>query len=182
MRGVHCVALVSAIVLGMVALACLTATPAGAHDHRPPKPELRVAGETQRGLRYHTDWTERVGANRCAGQTSTGPNAFPGPVPVPLGNVRARIVLNNQYKPKAFKVTAWEELDQAGTPADGGTRLRTRLKPRHRQHRVVGWIAVMRLAVQDDDLYLSASGRWRDREGCGGSQTGTWRFSVAGHV
>jgi hypothetical protein len=152
------------------------APPAGAHDHRPPRVELAVAGKIQRGHFVTETWTRPSGDGLCATWHGDGFWGYPGPLEVSAGEHVVRFRMYKSQRPR-LHLTMRRRLEKDGR--GGGRDVPFHLRRRMRDGRQI-WVAQFRLAVVRH-VYLDAVARWRDTEGCGGPQEVYRTYHLASH-
>jgi hypothetical protein len=164
----------------IVAMSCALwglAPGAGAHDHRPPRVEVRSAGERQRARPWSLTWTRASGGNTCLTTIADGvPNYRRAAMPwSPKRKIHLRLF--KRHKPRRLAIRMYVRLDEngyvtgRGRPADFSLR-RVWLNGK----RV--WIAGFFGRRTRRHLYLSVRVGYRDVEGCGGRQS----MSLAYHL
>jgi hypothetical protein len=170
------------LVLPAIAVAVLVvkgSVPAEAHDHRPPKAELRFGSSLQKGRLVRNHWSSKT-EDGCISSLVVADPRYPRPgLPVGPGPFRAVLRLARTDRPTDLRVRAWEaDADDRRRP---GRRqdVAVGLRPRKPKGEVIGWTGILRSRVERD-LYLRVTGSWEDREGCLGPQRAIWLFHVTG--
>ena len=169
---------VHAVVVATAVLWSLPSSFARADDHRAPEAFLQAAKQRQQGARYHSDWVAPSGGEICSVGSGGGPIRFRKPLHANEGPVRGRITLTKPHRPKSVDLVAWQKLDEDGQPEEPSEKIQVALRPKRRHSEVVAWV-VRFTAALEEHLYLSLDGRWRDRDGCGGTQLVQWSFHIA---
>ena len=151
--------------------------PALAHDHFPPDARIMAAGGRQRGLDYSVSWSRPSGPGECVTTDGDGDQVFPPGLAVPPGRVKGELLLTKRHRPQRLKLIGWEEVDEQGHAVGRGTVIDYDLGAKRRRGRVVSRVASFAVTVTDE-LYLAAGASWRDRDGCGGTQSVAWTFHL----
>ncbi|MDX6662518.1 MAG: hypothetical protein QOG09_620 [Solirubrobacterales bacterium] len=175
----------SRIVVGILAMASMSlivaianSATAAAHDHRPPKTTLHVAGAFQRGSLYQFDWIRRYSRSTCVDTVADGVLDFPPSMQTGPGPRSLVVKFHRRYRPKRhIRIASWSAVGTDGSPVGDPTYLSYSLSSRGegRQRR---WLARFDVTVVTD-VYLAVSARWRDHDGCGGTQGASWAFHVS---
>jgi hypothetical protein len=155
------------------------AGPATAHDHRPPRAEIRFGSLLQEGRleRYH--WSSKTVDGGCVSSVTVADVGYPRPgLPVGPGPFRAALRLSRSDRPIDLRVTAREGRGPGGRELDERQGVRFTMRPRRAGDEVIGWAARLRSRVEQY-LYLRVTGSWDDRQGCLGTQRATWLFHVS---
>jgi hypothetical protein len=160
-----------------VALALLIVVPRALAGGMPPKTELRVGGQSQRGGVVWEEWNWRDG-QYCVYSSADGTGTYPKPLRVSAGSHRARFLLFRRQMPVAVTITAWHRLDSRGYETGASEVLPYTLRPRrNEQGRVTAW--GVRFSVKPPpDYYLHLYARWPDGR-CGGPRHLLRTYSIA---
>ena len=157
--------------------------PARAHDHRPPKADLRVGGKVQTGHRYHADWVRRTRDPRfCLATFAIGYPTFPKALPhAPGDSVVVR--LHKKAAPLEVEVQRWSAVDDDGHASGTPTPLPWSLRPHLVDGKIRAWDVVVVWPATLDHLYLGVAAYWADQEKCAGepdlgSQFVAWTFHL----
>ncbi len=154
---------------------------ASAHDHRPPRATLRIAGETQTGSRYSDGWIKTANEpGMCMGTFGDGFPRFKRPLSHQVGDEIA-VRLHKSAVPMELSVHRWAEVDDDGAPKGSPVPVPFALRPLLAGADIVAWDVVILPPVIDGHLYLGVDGYWADEDGCGGfpdlgSQYALWTF------
>lgn len=173
------------------ALACLlivgAATPARAHDHRPPPGILMTGDDEQRGHRHHADWVRRARDERfCIASFATGFRAFPRALVHQPGNP-VFVRLAKASPPLEVEVLRWPNVDRNGHATGQPIPLPWTLRPHVVNNEVRAWDVVIPWIATVDRLYLDVGAYWADEEGCTpqpdlGYQYVAWTFHLLGRL
>ncbi|MGH3147109.1 MAG: hypothetical protein ACRDTR_15035 [Rubrobacter sp.] len=177
--GWRWMAVLLATVAAFVAVLAASA-PADAHDHRIPQTVLtKGAKELQVGRRViESSWVYPSGENECAQQTAFYSFRYPEVDRVAAGS-ELRVRVFKAQRPGSFEIGAYSRVDKDGAPSGEGRLLKRSLERVVRDGKTVAWDAVFSAKRPDRDYYLIGTGRWQDREGCGGvEQYAYWGFHV----
>jgi hypothetical protein len=165
----------------LLLLVGLAATPASAHDHDPPTARLRLLGQVQRGAQGSYCWTQPTDEEGvCVGGCADYVSHFPDPLIVGAGEHSADLILRTRHRPRELHISSWTEVEAQGEyeqPKGEPREVPYRLV-RDRSLRRVRMIARITVPVEDH-LYISVFGRWRDCQGCSGSQDSSWTFHLS---
>ena len=166
----------------VVSIGCLLLPMPGAtvqaDDHEPPFVYLMAHGARQRGYRGSTEWARGDSRGGCVGQAADVAGwAFPPPLRVDAGRVSAKVIFKKSDPPTRLVIRSWRKVNDQQDPVGRGRSVRYRLRSLSNRGEITAWLAVIRVVVRHD-LYLEASGRWRDRERCGAQST-SWTFHLS---
>jgi hypothetical protein len=162
-----------------LALVLCGVIPAAAHDHRPPRAELRYGSVLQQGRLIKEHWSSRTEDGGCVSSLVVGQARFPRPgLPVGPGRFRAALRLSRSDRPTDLSVSARQGRGLRGRLLGTSQPVAWTLRPRRAGGQVIGWAAVLRSRVEDE-LYLRVTGTWDDRQGCLGDQRAVWLFHVS---
>lgn len=163
------------------ALALAGPVPANARDHHVPSTRLRAGtGETQRGALFQSDWTapSKSKDGTCAFGSGDGPESYPEGLVVGTDQTTVRIRIGKQEKPVALKLWGWRAVDANGSATGPTENIDYTLKKRTPKDRRAAWVARFSVEVVGD-YYIQMYGRWRESEGCGGTQQAWWSFHLS---
>ena len=169
-----------AIAVAGAVVALAAATPALA-DHRPPIAALHVrhVADAQRGLLYSYEWVRPGGHGLCVAEAADGIRHWGHALRVGSGKHVARIVFANRTRPRSLAISGWRRLGSGGAPVGRPHHFDYELSPRRHAGRVKAWRARFSYRLRaGHHLYFDVFGRWRDRQGCGGTQDASWTFHV----
>jgi hypothetical protein len=153
--------------------------PATAHDHRPPRAELRYGSLLQEGRLIKEHWSSRTEDGGCVSSLVVGNARFPRPgLPVGAGRFRAALRLSRSERPADLSVSARRGRGPGGRLLGKSQAVASTLRPRRAGGEVIGWAAVLRSRIEEE-LYLRVIGSWDDRQGCQGDQKAVWLFHVS---
>lgn len=179
---------VSGVMRHLLLVACVaviaTALPVQAHDHRPPRATLGLAGEVQKGWLYHGDgWSARSDEPRFC-EVGFG-HGFPTFRKALLHSPGQEIVvrLHKPAAPREIEVQRWPGVDDNGYATGTPTPLAWTLRPHTVQGEIRSWNIVVLPPVVDGHLYLGVGAYWADEDGCThepdlGSQYAAWTFHL----
>lgn len=161
-----------AAILAMLAVAALSAalllatqTPAQALGDEPPVTVLRQGNEVfQRGILGSNCWDSPDGEGGSVSRCEEVVASYPKADRVKAGSV-LRVRIFEAEKPDFVSLGAYRKVDDEGSPADEGQRLRTSLRPVARSGRTVAWDVVFQTNRPDRHYYLTLFGRWEDEDG-----------------
>jgi hypothetical protein len=151
---------------------------AAAHDHRIPTATIHGNSDFRRGRLFQWEWIYPADRGRCVTSAADGPLRFRGsPLAVGVGARRVNVKFHKRQRPKGnVDIASWSTVDPDGFPVGDPTYLPSKIFSRGAgaQRR---WLA--RFTVRaPKDAYLAVTARWRDRDGCGGTQSASWRFLI----
>lgn len=153
--------------IAIVVMALLVSPgPALGHDHRKPRVLLISGRERQKGHPYTWTWTKPSG-EFCQVVHADGVADFPRAMAYEAGH-RARIRFFKRHRPTRVKIRVHRRVDEDGDPVGESHPVRHHLRRRRVNDRGV-WDAVFR-RHRIGHHYLYVQARWRDVQGCGGSQ------------
>ena len=124
------------------------------------------------------DWTDRQGKTTCVSFSGDGPEAYPDPMLVPVGERTVRVILRKKERPKTLKGWYWTQADQEGHVVGPGTDIELTLKRKSPPGKKVRWVARFNANILTD-YYIQVFGKWKDTQGCGGSQDVLWSFRLS---
>jgi hypothetical protein len=173
------VAVVAALMAGLVGVLLLAQAPAQAHDHRIPQTALeKGARELHPGtLVKESSWDRIVEDGLCENQNAFYRTRFPYTDSVVAG-AKLRVHISKRQKPDSFEIAAYRTVDENGQPSGEGRLLKRTLERVVVDGKTVAWEAVFSVKRPSRDYYLIAEGLWKDREGCGNEQFAYWSFHV----
>jgi hypothetical protein len=150
-----------------------------AHDHRPPRAELRFGSLLQEGRLFRYHWSSKTPEDGCVSSLIVADPGYPHPgLPVGPGKFRAAVRLSRPDRPTDLRVAAREGRGPGARQPGVSRDVSYTLRPRRAGDEVIGWAAILRSRV-DEHLYLRVTGSWDDRQGCLGRQRATWLLHVS---
>ena len=174
------VALVAAMLVGLLGVLLLASGTAQAHDHQIPNTVLKKgAKELQAGtLVKESSWHYPSGDNECTNETTFYRTRFPETDRVAAG-AKLRVRVSKVQRPDSFFMGAYREVDENGEPSGEARMLKRTLERVVVDGKTVAWDTVFSVNRPNRDYYLVTGGLWKDREGCGGNeQFAYWSFHV----
>jgi hypothetical protein len=160
MRRIAALALAGTLLVGL-------SSPASSHDHRIPKVVLHSGGETQIGNYVSESWT-RPSGRFCLFEHGDGFGGYPKAIGYRPGD-EVFFRLNKKQRPDEVKILSHRAVKN-GYATGRGVRLKVRLKRFRIKGKAAGWDAYF-VPRSTRHNYLDFHVSWRDREGCGGSQS-----------
>jgi hypothetical protein len=168
-----------ALMLGVGVALSLLPGPAPAHDHTPPRVVLRSPGDGQVGRPWSYEWTARESENTCSGVSGDGIPNYQRRAMTWRPKRRIHLRLYKRHKPTGLVIRMYVRLSDSANPAGRGRRADYRLRrtrlPSGRRIWIAGFVG-RRDARRH--LYLDVTVRYRDVEGCGGSQNMVLAFHL----
>lgn len=161
-----------------VAAVVATAIPAAAHDHRPPRTQLRSGDTIQAGRQGSYCWTsagEEPGTAEtlCVDYISS----FPRAKRVRSG-AWASIHFKTPNEPTDTSLSYWGKVDENGFPVGNARSIDHGVVPVRRDDEIVAYRARFRLPQRRSHMYISAFGTWDDQDADAGPQDSTWTFHL----
>lgn len=147
----------------------LAGTPAQAHDHEPPRANVRTPSGSQRGVLLSNCWTSTSTAECTEVQQSF-------PEPLETDDDLVRIVIRKTQPPASARLTSWRSLNE-GQPAGRGATISTLWQPIVYGDGQLGWSANIELPHRGHN-YLELFIMWLDEEGSLHQQDATWTFHL----
>jgi hypothetical protein len=159
-----------ALALGISVALSLFSGAAPAHDHKPPRVVLRSPGDRQIGRPWSYEWSARESENTCSGVHADGIPNYRRRALIWRPRRKLHLRLFKRHQPRRLIVRMWVRLDDSGEPVGQGRRADVSLRRARIDGRRI-WIAGF-YGRRDArrHLYLGVYVRYRDVEGCGGSQ------------
>jgi hypothetical protein len=156
-------------ILAGVTLA-IAAAPSLAHDHQPPRVDLKIGGKVTTGVTLGFHW-ERPAADPggCIATDADAVGTYGRSLHIDARPYIGQIRLFKVERPKSLSLRAWAALDPEGYPAGPSTRIPLKLHAVRRSGVIRWWRATFRVTT-DADLPLELNAAWRDVEGCGGDE------------
>jgi hypothetical protein len=156
--------------LSAVTLAIAPA-PALAHDHEPPRVDLKIDGRVTKGVTLGYNWERPTGnPGECVSTIADASGMYGPPLHVLGGTHTGQVRLFKQQRPKRLSLYAWSALDADGYPIAPYRRVPLKLRAVRRSGVIRAWRATFRVDI-DLDLPLELNAEWRDVEGCGGRES-----------
>jgi hypothetical protein len=167
------------LVLGLAGIAAAAAVaPAAGHDHRVPRAAVHVNEQVDRVHYWTSSWVFGDNGDECGTAHADGFPSYQPQFGVDHPHATPRIWFHKRQRPRAVHARSYSRLDDNGVPVGTGTRLHPRhLRPRREEGEIVAWIARVRVSVAPMS-FIGFRARWRDEDGCGGSQGAEWSFSL----
>jgi hypothetical protein len=171
-RGGLCRTPVAAAIL----VALLAALPAGASDHRKPRVVLFTTGERRVGHPWTYTWVRPSNGSCLVIHADGVPDLDNAGAPWrPTRAIHVR--LWKRQKPGRVTVAAYRKLSSYGAPAGRARTLAYRLRKRVWSTGRRIWVVRFR-GPDVPHLYFELTARWRDTQGCGGTE----ELSAAWHL
>lgn len=135
-----------------------------------------MEGQVTTGKNYRLTWTRRYD-DQCVTLNGDGARAFSDPLRIAAAEHLGRIRIQKRQRPRKVSLIAWTEMDASGHPIGEGMAVPVELLRIRRKGKVTRWVAQFTIRLEER-LLLDFTAAWRDRNGCGGRQSGGWVFSL----
>jgi len=171
--------LLATMAVALVGIATVQASAQeGGRDRQPPDALLMQGSQVlQLGRQGSYCWTYFIGqgwVTSCADFALS----YPAADRVEAGS-QLYITLRKPQRPDRFRIYAYSDVDQDGSPIGEAQRLSTSLERVVRDGRTVGWDVLFSVNRPGRHYYLNAEGQWnqvRDRKASYGQSS--WQFHV----
>jgi hypothetical protein len=175
-RAILLLATMAVALVGIVAAQALAQE--GSRDPQPPDAVLMQGSQVlQLGQQGSYCWSYFAGESWLTSCADTG-FSFPAADRVEAGS-QLYITLRKPQRPDRFRIYAYRDVDQNGSPVGDAQRLSTSLERVVQDDRTVGWDVLFSVNRPDRHYYLVAEGRWNHVRGSKASYgDSSWFFHV----
>ena len=148
----------------------LIPAPALAHDHSPPKTALLSPGDRQAGRPWTYVWSADAGDGTCSSIAVDGLSNFRRAAMTWRPHRKIHLRLFKRHRPTRLVIRMYRRLGDDDYVAGKGRRADYRLR-RVRLNGRRFWIAGFYGPRKANHLYLDVHVKYKDVEGCGGTQS-----------